>query len=421
MDNNSKFYSNFPDSINKPMQSVEPTYDNFIIKPPDRNVTHGHISEKFVVDSRDRDNIMYPNSNNYKINVPEEYRNVTSVELSLAQIPNSGYNVTINNNAIYIQEGHGKHCDLIKVLVDPGKYTDSSLIDALNGEYGDLFETSGLFDKYNFHHDKNTKKLRIQSNRESKKDFYYNINYIDGCHGYNCLSNSENIRTTGNDNINKIFGFKNKQYTSIIGGIILSTKNVKLDDFTQLSDSGEKLKLLTIQDGHAKKDLRVGDYLKITKETVDYNIKIYKILSNTKILIEQIDKDNISNGSYTLNPINVLFSEITFDVECPDYIILDIPEFNKLDGNKESIIDSFAIILQNNKCQTIINNSNISTDKEIKYYNPPESRLISFHVVFKRYNGELYDFNGQDHLLVFNITCLNQPGKYNNFVPSLSF
>lgn len=423
MNNNSNFYSSFPNSINKPIQSVKPTYDNFIIKPPDRNITHGHISEKFVVDSRDRDYIIYPNANNYKINVPEEYRDVVSVELALAQIPNSGYNITTNNNAFYIRED--VNSIPFRLSITPGKYTDSSLIDELNGKHGDIFEhSSGLNGKYNFYHEKNTKKLRIQSNIE--KEFYYNLSYNDGSRAYKCLSDCANVLTTGNDTINKIFGFKNKRYKST--KIDLSNYDITIyplqTGFPTVSEYGIHLMGMRSNTLNLclRKNLRKGDYLTLYNKNntnIQLLIRIYKILSNNNIIFEKFD-EIFSNIEYNIRPFNILYSDTTFDVECPDYIILDIPEFHKLDGNKESIVDSFAIIIQNDKCQTIINNCNISTDKEIKYYNPPNSRLVSFHVKFKRYSGELYDFNGQEHLLVFNITCLNQPGRYNNFVPKLS-
>ena len=30
-------------------------------------------------------------------------------------------------------------------------------------------------------------------------------------------------------------------------------------------------------------------------------------------------------------------------------------------------------------------------------------------------DGSLVDFKGNEHMLAFRVTCLNQPGKYNNF------
>ena len=51
-------FSNFPSSIGLPLQQVNTSYDPLIIKPPDRNKTHGNISRHLVIDSRDRDYLL---------------------------------------------------------------------------------------------------------------------------------------------------------------------------------------------------------------------------------------------------------------------------------------------------------------------------------------------------------------------------
>ena len=87
-------FSSFPSSINKNLQQVNTDYDPYIIKPPDRNKTHGSISRHLIIDSRDRDYLIYPNSNKYRMEVPQEWKDVVSMELTLAQIPNTFYNIS---------------------------------------------------------------------------------------------------------------------------------------------------------------------------------------------------------------------------------------------------------------------------------------------------------------------------------------
>ena len=48
-------FSSFPQSLNEEFNMVKPTYDQFIIKPPDRNKTHGPKIKRMIVDSRERD------------------------------------------------------------------------------------------------------------------------------------------------------------------------------------------------------------------------------------------------------------------------------------------------------------------------------------------------------------------------------
>ena len=67
---------------------------------------------------------------------------------------------------------------------------------------------------------------------------------------------------------------------------------------------------------------------------------------------------------------------------------------------------------------TIVNNMTIPVHGVIKYFNPPLGKLLWMDVEFLNYDGTLFDFRGQENLLVFTINLLNQPGKYNNYVNS---
>ena len=58
------------------MQMIKPTYDQFIIKPPERNKTHGRISDIVPIDSRERDLTYYPRPDNYRINFNQTYKDV---------------------------------------------------------------------------------------------------------------------------------------------------------------------------------------------------------------------------------------------------------------------------------------------------------------------------------------------------------
>ena len=96
MSNSFSNFSNFPQSIggnigqptrNSTIQQATLDYNPVIIKPPDRNKTHGTITKHIVIDSRDRDYIKYPTSSKYRVEITEDLRDVTAIELSLAQIP----------------------------------------------------------------------------------------------------------------------------------------------------------------------------------------------------------------------------------------------------------------------------------------------------------------------------------------------
>lgn len=198
MSSGTNSFSNFQTAFNN-IQQVNTDYTPYIIKPPDRNKTHGSISKHIIIDSRDRNYTLYPNSNKYRIDLPEELRDITSIELTLAQIPNTYYNISENNNVFYISESPN---NIVSINIPEGQYNNNSLIDSFNGKYGDLFYE--LTSKFNFSRNPINLKLRIQSNRQTGQEFIYNLNYLvnDTCSP--CKLNS----------IDKTIGFINQQYQS---------------------------------------------------------------------------------------------------------------------------------------------------------------------------------------------------------------
>ena len=156
-----------------------------------------------------------------------------------------------------------------------------------------------------------------------------------------------------------------------------------------------------------------GDYLEINGEYY----RIINIIDKNNMNIKQVDGNVIVTGDIsggTLSDSYVINATRVYDLECNDYLILDVPQFHMLDAQAESIDDAFAVIPLSNNEKTIVNRS-FTIDEQKKYFNPPLPRLSKINVIFKRYDGSVYDFNGKDHMLGFKITCLNQPGKYNNY------
>jgi hypothetical protein len=163
-------FSNFPNAIGNIIQDGNPDYGQNIIKPPDRNKTHGSVARHLVIDSRDRDYTNFPNSNKYRVEVPQEWKDITSLELTLAQIPNTFYNITPANNTFYISDTSS---NISTIYIPEGQYSNDTLLAAFNGQYGDLFYSLSI--KLNFSRNPINLKLRIQSNRANNYDFVYNI------------------------------------------------------------------------------------------------------------------------------------------------------------------------------------------------------------------------------------------------------
>ena len=81
-------------------QSNEPF--NRATQPNDKPVIAKHI---FAIDSRQRDFIKFPNSNEYSIPIPERYRNVTGIELKAAILPRTEYNINSCNKYLDLNLG----------------------------------------------------------------------------------------------------------------------------------------------------------------------------------------------------------------------------------------------------------------------------------------------------------------------------
>ena len=405
-------FSNFPNAINQNLQQVNTDYDPYIIKPPDRNKTHGSTSKHLVVDSRDRDYLLYPNSNKYRIDIPQEWKDITSIELSLAQIPNTFYNISVNNNIFYIRDTDNQ---ITPISIPEGQYNNQTLIDSLNGKYGDLF--INMTSKFNFSRNPINLKLRIQSNRATNQEFVYNFNYVlnDSC--LPCKIN----------NIDKTIGFINRQYTSTM--IDLSYINVLSGNITNIglsSDQDYQLFKLVAQQKYNgievdfTKLFYVNDYFILHDSITNtkYYCQIYEIKNDYTIVFEEMDNNDPTSLYGTLfQNISILYSPNIFQIENKPYVILKIKDTQLLNSIGASNNGFTLIPLLNNE-NTIVNQATIPVHGVIKYFNPPQGKLLWIDIEFLNYDGSLFDFRGQENMLLFIITMLNQPGKYNNYIDS---
>jgi hypothetical protein len=132
-------YTKFPQGLEQKMP-LPPSIKNDIVFTPNHENLHANSSKQpfsLIVDSRDRNIEMYPNPNNYVIQIPR-YKDVLSVEIIGADIPHSGFNIDSTNNTIYIaltQDMFIKYYNgvripnvsYIEVVIPPGYYEASDL------------------------------------------------------------------------------------------------------------------------------------------------------------------------------------------------------------------------------------------------------------------------------------------------------
>jgi len=397
--------SNFTD-INKAFNNQSQNnyeYNSLIIKPPDRNKTHGTITKSLLIDSRDRDYQKYPNSNKFRVEISEEYRDVTSLKLVSGKIPSLYYNIKSTNQNFYISENFVLH----KIEIPEGSYNDDTLLDELNGKNGNLF--LNLNNKYNFTKNQNNLKLRMQSNGA----FTFNLNYELNNDCNNCPVKS----------MDNLLGFVNKAYESET--ILLNHIFIEPNNITYLNKKSEEdykvYKLKAISNTSEKLDFKklfqVGDYINLKAGNIIYQIRIYKVLNNDTIEFESLDNNNpIALIGNVFDQMHILNSDNIYTLENKDYIIMKIKEAKVIVSSSTSVNNSYAVIPLQNSAYTVINSSTLPDVGVVKYFNPPLGKFFWIDIEFLNYDGSLFDFKGQEVSLLFVVAQLNQPGKYNNIL-----
>jgi hypothetical protein len=96
-----------------------------------------------TIDSRDRDMALYPNPNNYEVELDSPIQHVMSISLESAEIPASQYNVNSANNILHFQENAG---DVLEAVITPGIYaTITELGTAIETALGAASSTGANF------------------------------------------------------------------------------------------------------------------------------------------------------------------------------------------------------------------------------------------------------------------------------------
>jgi len=396
----SSSFSSYP-----PMQQVKTDYDPHIIKPPDRNKTHGNISRHIVIDSRDRDYLKYPDSNKYRVDIPQEFKDIISIELTLAQIPNTFYNINSSNNTFYLNDGNGI---IYTIYIPEGQYNNELLIDTLNGKYGDLFMSYP--GKLNFTRDPINLKLRIQSNRSNNLDFIYNINY----------SLADNCSPCRFKNVDRTIGFINRQFQSAMIDLsdievmgIIPTGSVSDQDYTIY-------KMVVQNNVDLTSIFRKNDYFILNDPVLGktFSCQVYELKNDRTLYFEELDGEDPSGATgFIFQNISILESPYIYQIENKPYVILKIKDFNNINSIGSSN-NSYTVIPLLNLENTILNQATVPVHGVIKYFNPPLSKLYWLDIEFLNYDGSLFDFRGQENMLMMTVSLLNQPGKYNNYVES---
>lgn len=146
-------------------------YKNFdfsqtaLIKPPFEEFKNNQAGNKFtriIVDSRDRNQSLYPSPSLYEIQLDEEIEDVTAAEVMVMDIPFTSYLININNSKLHVASDSIDYL----VTIPEGDYTGASLASALSKSL-----VSQTFSLFEISYDTVKDNFSISSNRSFKLRF----------------------------------------------------------------------------------------------------------------------------------------------------------------------------------------------------------------------------------------------------------
>jgi hypothetical protein len=282
-------------------------------------------------------------TNNYTIFLPEELQYVHSIELVDGFVPNTGYVITDHNNTFYFQETpHQVRTQTYYIAsIKPGNYTITELLNELKTC---MHEASQSSSKYHLTLDQTTDKITVCTNDDIGTGVF-NLIFNDGTEVIGDRSFMETLvidPITNRKKIEKVevSNSRRKYPNNSIGKIL----GFKADNLTgQLSYTGQMLY-----------KLRADEYIALFVNTE--NDEDFK----------QVIAPSIENGA------NKAFAIIQLDRD---------NEYFNITSERKQIIENI---------------------RYIRTFNPPIS-FSKVKIQYRSSNGHLYNFNGIDNYLVFEI------------------
>lgn len=205
-----------------------------------------------------------------------------------------------------------------------------------------------------------------------------------------------------NTGIEKSFRIENGDYNSI--DEIKDELNAKAADSTisapfRFETNYKQQKLILVTSSAVPTKIivkgplqRKNDYEQLS---LTYKSKLMKLLGFD---LEDHELDLNLNNEYTL-PYKV-------DLRKDEYIIMNLGKSSVNYSENTHSNKSFALIKKDDLANKFID-ANYK-----KYYNPPVPALSTLDISFTDYDGNLYDFQNQDHLIELEFCCFKNQRKY---------
>jgi hypothetical protein len=390
-----------------------------------------------LIDSRDREITLY-NENNYLIHLDNPIRNIYSIELLNAIIPNSDYIINSSNNILEFQENNIDYSITIPIgnysLTELGTELQFKLNEVGTSLYSVL--TSNINSRIN---NLETNNDNIESNsNDSYKIFDSDLNsnwisttlpsYIIYDFQKSVIINEYFILCT-NVSYGKPTSFTIEISNDKTNWTVIDTQTsagVALNRYKQISITNTlssryvKINITNSSDGQSvhitqlefkskvenriniSSDMSAGNFSLFFKKTTDTDIdddggKIKHIYRNNSIgmMIGFQANDYINYSNYTSD------SEIVLDSDRNIYLCLQ--SIDNLKTTNQKLVDVFLKLTldsDRNKYSFFKNENLVFNCDHLLHIN----KLL---VQFKKYDNSLYNFNGLDHSMILRIKHYN--------------
>ena len=366
------------------------TVNDHDIRPP-RNEAHlyapRYFNNRLIIDSKHRNKTTYPNNAEYTVQLDQEYADVISIDLVQGIVTFSGYGINEYNNVLYFQESVN---EILKVFIPEGNYSATGLAQAMEDAMNSLGESTYTV-----------------SVVDIQKKFKFTSDWSGGDNIFKLLFEGAVIQNKGDlteeqtyrqNSIGPVIGFPAMDADFILG------VGFAQDGSDQVFGKGSKFSLSTM----------VGDKIKFEGDATEYEVT--DILSDTVLTI-------IPNKIGDSNGVNIRVNSFvglnSYDLDPVKYLALFLNEddtkgLNKIISNNNKIQKAFCIIpkfIADSDNTVFINKASLPNISNIFHFYPSQKKLTKLTIKFTDSDGNLYDFNGREHLLEFNIRTINDVGN----------
>ena len=405
--------------------------ENIVINPKAYRESIKKYIRKYdiLIDSKDRDISLYE-ENKYQIELDDPIRNIFSIELLNAIIPNSDYIINNSNNLLHFEENEEE----LKATIPIGNYTLNDLGIEIQSQLNSV--GSSLYSVITSNINSRINNLELDNtNTESDNGTPYKIfdtdlnthwqstslpTYIIYDFQKNVIINEYFILcTVSSYGRPKTFTLEisndKTNWTNIDTQIDISVSTGRYKQFVlsnTLSARYVKLNITSSSDGSSVHITQLE-----FKSKVENRINISSDMTNEKNFsllfqhntYENTYKENSIARIIGFQPINYInFSNYTSDneiiLDSDRNIYLSIQSIDNIKSTNKFLIDIFLKLTLNSDRNKY---TYIKKDKDNIYITKKLLHMKNLLVQFKKYDNSLYNFNGLEHSMILRINHYN--------------